>query len=163
MPERRPRVPVAVLLSGGGTNMAALLYASRLPDCPYDIVLVASNNPAAGGLKLAAAEGIATFALPHKGMARADHDAAMEAAVLDAGARFIAMAGYMRILGEDFVTRWRDQAAFEAWVASPSFAHGHAGADRPAPHGGPVSVASELWSYDVAVVAPPEGGQGDQG
>ena len=109
MPERRPRVPVAVLLSGGGTNMAALLYASRLPDCPYDIVLVASNNPAAGGLKLAAAEGIATFALPHKGMARADHDAAMEAAVLDAGARFIAMAGYMRILGEDFVTRWRDR------------------------------------------------------
>ena len=109
MPERRPRVPVAVLLSGGGTNMAALLYASRLPDCPYDIVLVASNNPAAGGLKLAAAEGIATFALPHKGMARADHDAAMEAAVLDAGARFIALAGYMRILGEDFVTRWRDR------------------------------------------------------
>jgi phosphoribosylglycinamide formyltransferase-1/phosphoribosylamine--glycine ligase/phosphoribosylglycinamide formyltransferase/phosphoribosylformylglycinamidine cyclo-ligase len=98
-----------VLLSGGGTNMAALLYASRLPDCPYDIVLVASNNPAAGGLKLAAAEGIATFALPHKGMARADHDAAMEAAVLDAGARFIALAGYMRILGEDFVTRWRDR------------------------------------------------------
>ena len=72
-------------------------------------MLVASNNPAAGGLKLAAAEGIATFALPHKGMARADHDAAMEAAVLDAGARFIAMAGYMRILGEDFVTRWRDR------------------------------------------------------
>ena len=48
------------------------------------------------------------------------------------------------------VTRWRDQAAFDAWVQSPAFAHGHAGADRPAPHGGPVSVASELWSYEVA-------------
>ena len=107
MPEQQPRIPVAVLLSGSGTNMAALLYASRLPDCPYDIVLVASNNPDAGGLKLAAAEGVATFALPHQGMPRADHDAAMEAAVLNAGARFIALAGYMRILGADFVTRWQ--------------------------------------------------------
>ena len=48
------------------------------------------------------------------------------------------------------ITRWRDEAAFKAWVSSPAFAHGHAGADRPAPHGGPVSVASELWSYEVA-------------
>ena len=48
------------------------------------------------------------------------------------------------------LTRWRDDAAFQAWVASPSFAHGHAGADRPAPHGGPVSVGSELWAYEVA-------------
>ncbi len=101
------RVPVAVFISGGGTNMAALLYASRLPDCPFAIALVASNNPDAGGLKLAAAEGVPTFVLPHKGMARADHDAAMEAAVLNAGARFIALAGYMRILGAAFVTRWQ--------------------------------------------------------
>jgi len=48
------------------------------------------------------------------------------------------------------VTRWRDQASFDAWVQSPAFAHGHAGADRPSPHGGPVSVGSELWSYQVA-------------
>ncbi len=48
------------------------------------------------------------------------------------------------------VTRWRDEAAFQAWVTSPAFAHGHAGADRPAAHGGPVSVSSELWSYEVA-------------
>jgi heme-degrading monooxygenase HmoA len=52
------------------------------------------------------------------------------------------------------VTRWRDEAAFQAWVSSPSFGHGHAGADRPAPHGGPVSVSSELWSYEVAGGAP---------
>ena len=48
------------------------------------------------------------------------------------------------------VTRWRDETAFESWVASPAFAHGHAGASRPAPDGGPISVASELWSFDVA-------------
>lgn len=48
------------------------------------------------------------------------------------------------------ITRWRDEASFEAWTTSTAFAHGHAGADRPAPHGGPVSTASELWSYEVA-------------
>ena len=49
------------------------------------------------------------------------------------------------------VTRWADEASFQAWVSSPSFGHGHAGADRPNPHtGGPVSVSSELWRYAVA-------------
>ena len=56
-----PKTPVAVLISGSGTNMAALLYASRAEDCPYEIVLVASNNPEAAGLTLAAAESVATF------------------------------------------------------------------------------------------------------
>jgi len=86
--------------------MAALLYASRAADCPYEIVLVASNNPHAGGLVLAAAEGVQTFALPHKGMARADHDAAMDAAIRASGAQFVALAGYMRILTAQFVASW---------------------------------------------------------
>lgn len=101
-----PRTPVAVLISGSGTNMAALLYASRADDCPFEIVLVASNNPEAAGLSLAAAEGVATFVLPHKGMARADHDAAIDAAIRGSGARFVALAGYMRILSSDFVAKW---------------------------------------------------------
>ncbi|MGB3378349.1 MAG: phosphoribosylglycinamide formyltransferase [Allopontixanthobacter sediminis] len=98
--------PVAVFISGSGTNMAALLYASRMAGAQYRIVLVASNDPAAEGLKLAAAEGIATFALPHRGMTRAAHDAAMEAAAVDAGAEMIVLAGYMRILSDEFVDRW---------------------------------------------------------
>jgi len=97
---------VAVLISGGGTNMEALLYASRAPDCPYEIVLVASNNPDAGGLTLARAEGVPTFALPHKGMARLDHDMAMDAAIREHGAAYVALAGYMRILTPEFVARW---------------------------------------------------------
>lgn len=48
------------------------------------------------------------------------------------------------------VTRWRDRESFDAWVQSPAFAHGHAHASRPAVDGGPVSIASELWSYEVA-------------
>lgn len=97
---------VAVLISGTGTNMAALLYASRLPDAAYEIVLVASNVPDAAGLNLAQAEGIATFACSHMGMDRADHDAIMEKAVLDSGAEIIVLAGYMRILSSGFVERW---------------------------------------------------------
>jgi formyltetrahydrofolate-dependent phosphoribosylglycinamide formyltransferase len=101
------RTKVAVLISGSGTNMAALLYASRAADCPYDIVLVASNNPDASGLKLAAAEGVATYALSHKGMARGDHDQAMDTAVRASGATVIALAGYMRILTPEFVAAWQ--------------------------------------------------------
>jgi formyltetrahydrofolate-dependent phosphoribosylglycinamide formyltransferase len=100
------RAKVAALISGSGTNMAALLYASRAEDCPYEIVLVASNNPDAGGLKLAEAEGVATFVLPHKGMDRADHDAAMHEAIRKSGAEYIALAGYMRILTSEFVAKW---------------------------------------------------------
>lgn len=95
-----------MLISGSGTNMAALLYASRAADCPYEIVLVASNNPEAGGLALARAEGVATFSLPHKGMARAEHDAAMDRSIRASGAQFVALAGYMRILTPEFVAGW---------------------------------------------------------
>jgi formyltetrahydrofolate-dependent phosphoribosylglycinamide formyltransferase len=100
------REKVAVLISGSGTNMAALLYASRAGDCPYEIVLVASNDPAAKGLALAEAEGVATFALSHKGMARAEHDKAMDTAIRASGARWVALAGYMRILTPEFVSGW---------------------------------------------------------
>ncbi len=105
------RAKVAVFISGSGTNMAALLYASRLPACPFEIVLVLSNNPDAGGLTLAEAEGIPTFVLPHKGMARAQHDAAMEGEVRRHGAQWIALAGYMRILSPEFVARWDGRMA----------------------------------------------------
>ncbi len=100
------KTPVAIFISGHGTNMAALLYASRADDCPYEVVLVASNNPDAPGLTLARAEGIPTFAHPHSGLDRVDHDAIMERAALDAGAHYIALAGYMRLLSPEFAERW---------------------------------------------------------
>jgi formyltetrahydrofolate-dependent phosphoribosylglycinamide formyltransferase len=103
------RAKVAVLISGSGTNMAALLYASRAQDCPYEIVLVASNKPEAAGLRLAEAEGVPTHALSHKGMAREDHDAAMDAAIRGSGAQWVALAGYMRILTAGFVAGWDGQ------------------------------------------------------
>lgn len=98
---------VAVLISGSGTNMAALLYASRRGGCPYEIVLVASNNPDCSGLKLAKAEGIATFGHSHKDMTREDHDRMMHEALVVAGAQYVALAGYMRILTPAFVSKWQ--------------------------------------------------------
>jgi phosphoribosylglycinamide formyltransferase 1 len=100
------KTPIAIFISGAGTNMAALLYAGRAEDCPFEVVLVASNNPAAPGLTLAKAEGVATFAHPHTGLDRAAHDAIMEQAAIDAGAQYIALAGYMRLLSPEFAERW---------------------------------------------------------
>lgn len=103
-PHKRARI--AILISGAGTNMAALLYASRLADAPFEVVLVASNVTEAEGLALARLEGIATFVHSHKGHSREAHDAAMEDAIRAAGADFIVLAGYMRILSDGFVERW---------------------------------------------------------
>lgn len=100
------KAKVAVLISGKGTNMAALLYAAKAPDCPYEIAIVASNNPDAGGLKIADAEGIATFAHPHKGLGREEHDGIMDDAIRAAGTEYIALTGYMRILSPQFVSGW---------------------------------------------------------
>ena len=100
------RARVAVLISGSGTNMAALLYAAKAADCPYEIVLVASNNPDAAGLRLATSEGIPTFVRPHKGLSREVHDEIMHDAIVAAGAQFVALAGYMRILSSEFVSQW---------------------------------------------------------
>lgn len=101
------RAKVAVLISGSGTNMAALLYAAKAPDCPYDIVFVGSNKPEAGGLKLAAAEGVPTWAQSHKGFTREEFDALVDQQIRASGAEYVALAGYMRILSEGFVRGWQ--------------------------------------------------------
>lgn len=103
---REGRAKVAVLISGSGTNMAALLYASRNPSCPYEIVLVASNRADAAGLELAEAEGVPTFVLSHKGMEREAHDLSMHEAIVASGAEYVALAGYMRILTPAIVSKW---------------------------------------------------------
>lgn len=100
------KAKVAVLISGAGTNMAALLFASKLPSCPYEIILVASNNPDAEGLKIAAADGIPTFTKSHIGLDRVAHDAIMHDAIVKSGATYVALAGYMRILSKEFVAKW---------------------------------------------------------
>jgi phosphoribosylglycinamide formyltransferase 1 len=98
---------LGILISGRGSNMAALVEAAAAPDCPYTVALVASDKPDAAGLAWAAERGVATFAQSPKGMPKAEYEARIDAALREAGVEAIALAGYMRLLSDDFVARWR--------------------------------------------------------
>jgi phosphoribosylglycinamide formyltransferase 1 len=98
----------AILISGRGSNMAALIAAARAPDFPAEIALVLSNKSAAAGLALAKQAGIATAAVDHKIYAGRDEFEGSMQAVLDINRiELICLAGFMRILSAPFVTRWR--------------------------------------------------------
>ena len=99
---------VAILISGGGSNMVALVEASQAADCPYEVVLVLSNNPDAAGLSKAAALGVPTLALDHRlhGKNREAHERLIDAALREAGANYVALAGYMRVLTPFLVEAW---------------------------------------------------------
>ena len=99
------RARVAILISGRGSNMAALIYAARADDCPYEIALVTGDKPDAPGLTLAEAEGIDILRLDAKNNSISywkDLQAALDKAAIDT----IALAGFMRIIPPDFVARW---------------------------------------------------------
>ncbi len=101
------RKRVAILISGRGSNMAALVEAARAPDYPAEIVGVLANVEGAGGLATAAAAGIATATLPHRDFAsKADHEAAVNAQLAAWGAEIVCLAGYMRLLSPAFAERW---------------------------------------------------------
>jgi phosphoribosylglycinamide formyltransferase 1 len=100
------RARVAVLLSGRGSNMQALVAASRLPEASFEIVLVAGDKPDAPGIAWAAERGIATFAASPKGRPKAEYEAEIDAALRGARTEVIALAGYMRLLSPAFVAGW---------------------------------------------------------
>ena len=103
----RQRLRTAILISGGGSNMRALIQAARFPGYPAEIALVLSNRPEAGGLAIAKAAGIATAAVDHKIHAgRTDFEAAMQVLLDIHRIEFICLAGFMRLLTPAFVTRW---------------------------------------------------------
>lgn len=101
-------VKVAVLISGAGSNMAALIDAGQAPGASYEVVLVLSNKPDAGGLKIAEAKGVTALAIDHRPFAknREAHERAVHAALIEAGVEVIALAGYMRILTPFLVDAW---------------------------------------------------------
>jgi len=97
---------VAILISGRGSNMAALIDAAASPDFPAEIVGVISNRPDAKGLAIAAAKGVSTSVIPSKGVSREDHDAALDKALAGMKAEIVCLAGYLRLLTDGFVARW---------------------------------------------------------
>lgn len=107
MADEPEKARVGVLISGRGSNMMALAQRARDPGCAFEIVLVASDNPDAAGLAWAQTEGLATFALSPKGIGKPAYEAAIDAALREAGVGTVALAGYMRLLSDRFVADWR--------------------------------------------------------
>lgn len=104
------RKRVAILISGRGSNMAALIAAASDPAYPAEIVLVVSNKADASGLANAAAAGITTAIVPSKDYAdKLAFEAAMDAELVGAKVDIICLAGFMRLLSAAFVARWRDR------------------------------------------------------
>lgn len=99
---------VAILISGGGSNMTALVR-DMTGDHPARAVLVASNDPDASGLAKATALGIPTAAVDHRAFKgdRAAFEAALLAPILAANPDILCLAGFMRVLTPDFVNRFR--------------------------------------------------------
>ncbi|MGI8612202.1 MAG: phosphoribosylglycinamide formyltransferase [Sphingomicrobium sp.] len=94
---------VAILISGRGSNMRALIEQSN----GYEVVLVASNKPQAPGLDYARSAGIPTWTWDSKSVPREELDAALDRALRDHHIGTIALAGYMRLLSGGFVEQWR--------------------------------------------------------
>ena len=102
------KLKVAVLISGRGSNLQALIEACADASYPAEIVLVISNVAGAPGLERAREAGIATEVIEHARYDRRESfDAAMDGRLTNADAELICLAGFMRILGDEFVRKWQ--------------------------------------------------------
>ncbi|MFG1223613.1 phosphoribosylglycinamide formyltransferase [Xanthobacter wiegelii] len=109
MSEAAPK-RTAILISGRGSNMAALVKAAEAPDFPAEIALVLSNREDAAGLDFAKDHGVPTLVLSHKGYAdRLAFDAALDAHLKAEGIEIVCLAGFMRLLTPWLVERWRNR------------------------------------------------------
>lgn len=102
------KTKVAILISGRGSNMEALVRAAQAADCPFEIAVVLANKPDAGGLATASAAGIEALCVDQKpfGKDREAHERAIDASLRQRGVQVIALAGYMRILTPFLVDAW---------------------------------------------------------
>jgi len=102
------RKRVAILISGRGSNMVALIEAAKDPAYPAEIVLVISNEPAAEGLKRAAAEGVETAIVDHRkfGKDREAFERALQDRLQNHNIELVCLAGFMRLLTPWFVRQW---------------------------------------------------------
>jgi phosphoribosylglycinamide formyltransferase 1 len=104
------RKRVGILISGRGSNMAALVDAAKAPDFPAEIALVISNRADAKGLTYAQANGIETAVVDHKAhLSRDAFDLALDNALSRHAIALVACAGFMRIMTQGFVELWRDR------------------------------------------------------
>ncbi len=114
---------IAVLVSGGGTNLQALIDAANRGELPHgELALVVSNNAGAYALKRAEAAGIETaVCLREKGQPRADFEARLQVVLSAHGIDMLVLAGFMAILSAEFVKRWPDRIINVHPALIPSF------------------------------------------
>jgi phosphoribosylglycinamide formyltransferase-1 len=104
------RLRLAVLISGRGSNLQALIDAVAAPDYPAEIAIVISNRPQAQGLARAQAAGIACRVIDHKDFPdRTTFDAALDGVLREHAVELVCLAGFMRLLTDGFVTAWQDR------------------------------------------------------
>lgn len=142
------RIRVAVLISGRGTNMLALSeHKRRDPERPYELVLVASNVPEARGLVLARRLGIPVWSKSHKGMAREAFDRLLDAELRAHEVEIVALAGYMRLLSDEFVSAWEGRIL----NIHPSLLPAHKGLDT---HRRAIEAGDAFAGCSVHLVTP---------
>jgi formyltetrahydrofolate-dependent phosphoribosylglycinamide formyltransferase len=118
----RTRKKVAILISGRGSNMAALIAAAIDPSFPAEIVGVISNRSDARGLETAATHSIPTTVVSSRDYdGREAHDAAIHKALTEFKAEIVCLAGYMRLLTPDFVQKWKGRMINIHPALLPSF------------------------------------------
>src|SRR5262245_44624746 len=152
------RKRVAILISGRGSNMVALIDAARDTDYPAEIVLVVSNEPAAEGLARARAAGIATAVVDHRphGKDRESFERALQAAIEPHAIDLICLAGFMRLLTPWFIGRWPQRMLNIHPALLPAFkgldTHARAIAEGAKLHGATVHfVVPEMDSGPIIV------------
>jgi phosphoribosylglycinamide formyltransferase 1 len=140
---------VAILISGRGSNMAALIEAARASDFPAEIAVVVSNRADAAGLEKARASGVPTAVIESKpfGKDRAAFEQALEAVLTDHRIELICLAGFMRLFTAEFVQRWYGRMLNIHPSLLPSFP----GLD---PHGQALNAGVKISGATVHFVIP---------
>ena len=140
---------VAILISGRGSNMAALIEAAKAPDFPAEIVSVISNRTDAAGLEKAAASGIATDVIESKpfGKDRAGFEAVLQRVLDEKNVELICLGGFMRLFTAEFVQRWHGRMLNIHPSLLPSFP----GLD---PHGQALAAGVKISGATVHFVIP---------
>jgi phosphoribosylglycinamide formyltransferase-1 len=140
---------VAILISGRGSNMAALIQAATAADFPAEIAIVISNKADAGGLAMAEASGVPTLTIESKpfGKDRAAFEAVLQSALDEFRIDLICLGGFMRLFTADFVQRWYGRMLNIHPSLLPSFP----GLD---PHGQALSAGVKISGATVHFVIP---------
>ena len=153
------RIETAILISGRGSNMAALIEAASAENYPARVRVVIADRPDAGGISIARAMGVEAIAIDAKAAgSRAAFEAALEEALRGRGVELLCLAGFMRILSADFVTRWRGRALNIHPSLLPLYkgldTHARALADGARDHGCTVHwVTAELDAGEIVAQA----------